>query len=260
MKKKRSVSRFLNYQLQARIHECMMRTKRIHTTETEGGTSSMKFSEYLRHKADASWQASFEHPFVTGIQDGTLPLECFKHYVLNDSYYLSIFAKVQALGASRAHDLHTTSRMAAHAQGTYEAELALHRDFSSRLGITDAEKASFLPAPTCYAYTTHLLTVGYTGTLGEIIAAILPCYWLYWEIGQRLQGSKPDQPIYQDWINAYGGEWFGTLVQEQIDRLDALAETASAEEKQRMERHFLISSQYEYSFWDMAYRLQKWPI
>lgn len=220
----------------------------------------MKYSEYLRTKVDAIWQASFEHPFVTGIADGSLPLENFKYYVLNDSYYLSVFAKIQALGAAKANDLYTSGRMAAHAQGTYEAELGLHENFSKRLGITAEERNRFEPSPSAYAYTTHLLSVGYTGTLGEIIAAILPCYWLYWEIGQRLQGQVPAEPIYQDWINAYGGEWFATLVQEQINRLDALAEQATPEEKQRMERHFVISSHYELAFWQMAYTLEHWSV
>ncbi|ASS74329.1 thiaminase II [Tumebacillus algifaecis] len=219
----------------------------------------MKFSEMLRAKASASWEGSFDHPFITGIADGSLPLESFKYYILNDAYYLSIYAKVQALGAARANDLYTASRMAAHAQGTYEAELSLHENFSARLGISQEEHAAFKPAPTAYAYTTHLLSVGYTGTLGEIIAAILPCYWLYAEIGQRLQGATPDQPIYHEWIQAYGGDWFDTLVKEQIDRLDQLAELASPEERARMEQHFLISSQYELSFWGMAYSLEQWP-
>jgi thiaminase (transcriptional activator TenA) len=218
----------------------------------------MKFTEHLRAKADALWQASFEHAFVTGIADGSLPLENFKYYVLNDSYYLSVFAKIQALGAAKAEDLYTSGRMASHAQGTYEAELGLHENFSKRLGITEEERASFQPSPSAYAYTTHLLSVGHTGTLGEIIAAILPCYWLYLEIGERLLGQVPTEPIYQDWINAYGGEWFAQLVHEQIDRLDALAEQASPAEQQRMERHFLISSQYELGFWQMAYTLEHW--
>jgi thiaminase/transcriptional activator TenA len=219
----------------------------------------MKFSTYLRQKVEASWQASFDHPFVTGVADGTLPLDSFRHYVLNDSYYLSVFAKVQALGAARAADLHTMSRMAFHAQGTYEAEMDLHRNFTVRLGITEEQKAAFQPAPSAYNYANHLIAVGYTGTLGEIIAAILPCYWLYHEIGERYQGVQTPEPIYQDWINAYGGEWFGELVKEQINRLDELAEAASEEEKRRMEQHFILSSDFEYSFWQMAYTLEKWP-
>ncbi len=78
----------------------------------------MKFSEQLRAAVDTSWNASFEHPFVRGIGDGTLPLDCFRHYVLNDAYYLSQFARVQALGAAKAGDLYTVNRMAVHAQGT----------------------------------------------------------------------------------------------------------------------------------------------
>ncbi|TNJ57651.1 thiaminase II [Paenibacillus hemerocallicola] len=220
----------------------------------------MLFSKRLREAADASWEASFSHPFVTGIADGTLPLDRFKHYVLNDAYYLSCFAQVQALGAAKATDLHTSNRMAAHVQGTYGAELSLHEKFSGMLGITDEERSSFQPAPTAYAYTSHMFRAAYTGHLGDIIAAILPCYWLYYEIGERLQGAKPDEPIYREWIAAYGGEWFKELVQEQIDRLDAIADTVTEADRERMQRSFLISSRYEYLFWDMAYKKEQWPV
>ncbi|TVY08938.1 thiaminase II [Paenibacillus cremeus] len=219
----------------------------------------MKFSAQLRQAADASWQASFEHPFVRGIGDGTLPLDCFRYYVLNDAYYLSQFARVQALGASKATDLFTVNRMAVHAQGTYGAELSLHAKFSKQLGVTEEEKAAFEPAPTSYAYTSHMLRAAH-GSLGDIVAAILPCYWLYYEIGERLQSCTPAEPIYQEWIAAYGGEWFRELVEEQIARLDELAEQASETDRERMKRHFIISSRYEYMFWDMAYRKEAWPV
>jgi thiaminase/transcriptional activator TenA len=220
----------------------------------------MKFSAQIRQEADAIWQASFDHPFVTGIADGSLPLECFRYYVLQDAYYLSVFAQAQALGAAKASDLETSKRLAIHVQGTYEAELSLHENFSKRLNITEEERQQFKPAPTAYAYTSHLLRAAYTGHLGDIIAVMLPCYWLYYEIGERLQGSKPAEPIYQEWINAYGGEWFKELVEEQIDRLDQLAQQASAQDLQRMKEHFMISSRYEYMFWDMAYRKETWPV
>jgi thiaminase (transcriptional activator TenA) len=220
----------------------------------------MKFSQEIRQAADSIWEASFNHPFVKGIGDGSLPLECFRYYVQQDAYYLSHFARVQALGAAKAEDLHTTSRLAAHSQGTYEAELSLHRNFSKQLGITDEERKSFKPAPTAYAYTSHMYRAAYSGHLGDVIAAILPCYWLYYEIGERLQGCTPDEPIYQEWIAAYGGEWFRTLVEEQITRLDEIAEKVTSADRERMKEHFIISSQYEHSFWEMAYTLESWPV
>lgn len=220
----------------------------------------MLFSKKIREEANDIWEASFQHPFVKGIGDGTLPLECFRYYVMQDAYYLSHFARIQSLGAAKANDLHTTNRMAHHAQGTYEAELALHENFSKRLGITEEEQKAFKPAPTAYAYTSHMYRAAYNGNLGDIIAAILPCYWLYYEIGERLQQHTPDEQIYQEWIAAYGGDWFRTLVEEQINRLDEIAEQVTEEDRNRMKEHFMISSQYELSFWEMAYTIEKWPV
>ncbi|PTN42318.1 thiaminase II, partial [Bacillus thuringiensis] len=111
-----------------------------------------------------------------------------------------------------------------------------------------------------YAYTSHMYRAGYEGHLGDIIAAILPCYWLYYEIGERLKECQPEEPIYNEWISAYGSDWFRTLVEEQITRLDTIAEKVTEADRKRMKQHFIISSQYEYSFWEMAYTLEKWPV
>ncbi|GAA0479641.1 thiaminase II [Salinibacillus aidingensis] len=220
----------------------------------------MKFSEELRQEADRYWEASFEHAFVKGIGDGSLPLERFRYYVMQDSYYLSHFAKVQSLGAAKAADLFTTNRMANHASGTYEAEMELHRTFSELLNITEEDQKQFIPSPTAYAYTSHLYRAAYSGHLGDVIAVILPCYWLYYEVGEKLKDHTPDEPVYQKWIEAYGGEWFKGLVDEQIDRLNTIADQCTKEERERMKQHFVISSAYEYSFWEMAYNQEQWPL
>ena len=71
----------------------------------------------------------------------------------------------------------------------------------------------------------HICIVfAYEGHLGDIIATILPCYWLYYEIGERLKECQPEEQIYNEWISAYGSDWFRTLVEEQITRLDTIAE------------------------------------
>jgi thiaminase/transcriptional activator TenA len=217
------------------------------------------FTEKLREKAETIWKANLQHPFVAGIASGELSLENFKYYVLQDAYYLSHFARVQALAASRGEDLHTTSRMAAHALGTSEAELALHETFIQQLQVSEDELLHFKPAPTAYHYTSHLYRVGESGTLGEIIAAILPCYWIYHEIGEKYKAAKPNEPIFQKWIDTYGDEWFAELVYEQINRLDKIAAEASESERKKMTDHFLLSCQYEYLFWEMAYTMEKWP-
>ncbi|MDB5083153.1 MAG: transcriptional activator, TenA family [Bacilli bacterium] len=216
----------------------------------------MKFTAELRQLVDPLWQASFVHPFVREIAEGTLDINRFIHYLKQDSYYLTNFAKAQSLAAAGAPTLEMAGRLAFHAQSTSSAEHALHEAFFNDLGIVPDR--SFVPAPTAYKYVTHLLSVASFGTVGEIIAAILPCYWLYWEIGKIYAHAKPNHPIYDKWIATYGDEWFGNLVQEQIDRLDELAEAASEAERNRMIQHFVISSHYELQFWQMAYTLEGW--
>lgn len=218
----------------------------------------MSFTQECRKEADSIWEESFRHPFIQELTNGTLSFDRFRYYVLQDSYYLSHFARVQSLGGAKADDLETTNRLAVHAQGTYQAEMGLHETFAKELGISEEEKAVFQPSPTAYAYTSHLYRSALLGDLGMIISSLLPCYWLYYEIGQRFQDYKPGVALYEEWIQTYGSDWFQSLVEEQIERLDQLAEERTEKQREQMKEAFLISSQYELRFWEMAYTLESW--
>lgn len=58
----------------------------------------MRFTERLRRAAEPIWQGYFTHPFVTGIGDGSLSVEKFRFFLLQDYLYLYDYAKVFALG------------------------------------------------------------------------------------------------------------------------------------------------------------------
>ena len=42
------------------------------------------------------------------------------------------------------------------------------------------------PSPITLAYTHYMLHSAQNGTLAELVAALLPCAWSYWEIGKEL--------------------------------------------------------------------------
>lgn len=224
------------------------------------GCIKMTFCEEVRQECNDLWKGSFQHPFVKSLAAGTLPLDIFQYYVQQDAYYLTHFAKVQALGAVKANDLHTTQRFAKHAESTCIAELSLHEQFFTMLEITDEELAAFEPAPTAYEYVSHMYRATNNGDLADTLAAILPCYWLYYEIGERLKDSKPNHPIYDKWIQTYGSEWFGELVEEQINRMNDLAKDLPPARIQQLKEHFRKSSYYEWHFWEMAWTKQQWTI
>jgi thiaminase/transcriptional activator TenA len=90
---------------------------------------------------------------------------------------------------------------------------------------------------------------------------VLPCYWIYGEIGRRLHKSRPRKPkIYRQWIETYASETFWRPVREQIRLMDRLGAATNASEKKLMTEHFILSSRYEFMFWEQAYRLEGWPV
>ncbi|KAK5139660.1 hypothetical protein LTR04_003424, partial [Oleoguttula sp. CCFEE 6159] len=52
--------------------------------------NSKRFIEYLLEREDVkeAWLEHTEHAFVAGLADGTLPLETFKYYLIQDYLYL----------------------------------------------------------------------------------------------------------------------------------------------------------------------------
>jgi thiaminase/transcriptional activator TenA len=214
----------------------------------------------LRRAAAPIWQAIFRHPFIVEIGAGTLPREKFAFFISQDFLYLQDFARVLCLGGAKAPDRETMDLFARHAHNTVLVEQAMHQVFARRLGLTQRALEGAPLQPVTQAYTRHLLSVAHMEGLAELTGAILPCYWIYQEVGRRLRRFPPKEPLYTQWVRAYAGKEFGALVQEQFRLIDRLGREATAAQRQRMTAHFVTSSRYEYLFWEQAYQLRGWPV
>lgn len=221
-----------------------------------------RHSARFRERAASLWEAIFRHPFVTGIGDGSLPVEKFRFYMGQDYVFLVEYCRVLALAATKAPDLQTMGKFAELLHATLNTEMALHRSYAAQFGIPAEELERIGPAPTAHAYTRHLLTVASTGTMADLAAALLPCQWGYCEIGQRLaRGGKPDrQPLYGQWIDTYASAEFAALAEWLRGLFDRLADGLPPADLDRLETLYRTSIQYEYLFWDMAYRQERWPL
>jgi thiaminase/transcriptional activator TenA len=200
------------------------------------------------------------HPFLTGLTDGSLPQGTFAFYVVQDALYLRQYAQALAAVASRAPDAAGTEMFARHAADAVAVERALHESLLTDLGIDPAAASAAKPAPTNLAYTSYLLAAIYGGSYADGLGAILPCYWIYWEVGKELQRRGSPDPRYQRWIDTYGGEEFGAAVRAVLAVTDELGPVLAPRERERVHQHFRVTSRYEWMFWDMGYRKQTWPI
>jgi thiaminase/transcriptional activator TenA len=218
-----------------------------------------KFSAQLKRRADEIWRAIESHPFLRELQAGSLPMDRFTYFILQDYIYLLDFAQVLCHGGAKAPNLETLELFCRHALGAVEVERSFHASFGRSLGLSRAQLDAVAMAPTTRAYIDHLQSVARGGTLGELVAAVLPCYWIYGEVGRRLYKNRPRRPkIYRDWIGIYASEEFWKPVREQIQLMDRLGAIAPGYEKKRMSQFFMLSSRYEYLFWEQAYRMEKW--
>jgi len=220
----------------------------------------LSFAEDIEQKALPIRQAILAHPFITGVGDGTLPVEKFKYYVIQDYAYLIDYSRVLAIASARAPDLETMCWFARLLDETLNTEMELHRSYCAKFGISREELEETRTAPTTIAYTSFLLKVAYQGTFGELVASLLPCQWGYWEIGEHLAslGEPKEAPLYCQWIQMYTSPEFAALAQSIRALADRLGQGAGSGELAAMDEAYLTSLRFEHRFWEMAYTLEDW--
>lgn len=222
----------------------------------------MLFSARLRKLAEPIWKAQLRHPFVVALGNGTLPKRKFRYYILQDARFLGDLARVFAAGAQRAPDSESALRFCKLSEETIVVERSLHESYGTQWKMTAAQMTSIPMAPTNYAYTRHMLAVAAAGSACEIAVVALPCAWIYCVVGQHLLKQGPPKPShpYRNWLMLYASPEFAEVQRWMRTKVDLWAKTAGHEERRRMEEAFVISSRYEWMFWEMAWTEEKWPV
>ncbi|MQA15909.1 MAG: thiaminase II [Pseudonocardiaceae bacterium] len=220
----------------------------------------MSFSKRLWSDVEHIYAAVLDHPFITGLTDGSLPHDAFRHFIAQDAHYLRSFARALTVCAAKAPTEDDTVMFAQHAAGAVQAEQQMHAELAGALGLTPEQLAARPVAPTTRAYGSYLLATTYTGSFAEGLAAVLPCYWIYARVGEALAERSSPDPLYARWIAMYGGEDFQSTVDDVLALTDRIGAELSAAETDRARTHFATTSRYEWMFWDAGYRQETWPI
>jgi thiaminase/transcriptional activator TenA len=221
---------------------------------------SDRFTDELWRGIADIYGAILAHPFVTGLTDGSLPADAFAFFVVQDALYLQRYAQALAVVASRAPTSAGTEMFARHAAGIVTVERELHDSLLADLGLDPESIDQAEPAPTTLAYTSYLMAASRGGSYAEGVGTVLPCYWIYWEVGKELLRRGSPDPRYQKWIDTYSGDEYGDEVREVLDVTEVLGRELAPAERDRVREHFRATSRYEWMFWDMGYRRETWPV
>lgn len=214
-----------------------------------------KWSEEAWDMARPVYLKIIEHPFIEALANGTLAPGTFMFYLEQDSLYLSGYAKTLSHIASRLSDKAHIHAFIRFASNGIEVEEALHASFLKGK-IPSPEKIS----PACLLYTSLLLSQA-TAPVEVEAAAILPCFWVYQQVGREILSRQQgrDNP-YAPWIETYADPTFTAATRRAIEICDELAERAGPEIRERMTAIFVRCTKMEWMFWESAWEQEKWKI
>jgi len=233
--------------------------------------TEVKPSERLRDASMPVWRQIVAHPYLKELKQGTLPVETFRCYVQQDWLYLQEFTRTVGVIAGRAADPGAMKFLLSWVEPLVSMEYHFHQKHSAQLDL-DFSNVTWEMNATNWAYTRHILTAAHTGSTTEALAALLPCPCVYSFVGAALsEGARSPNPMYADWIDFYAPGHVDAVdsqrVYERDNRIaaiqglyDRLAATADEATLRRCGRNYLVSSRYEWWFWDAAYRREDWPV
>ncbi|MFC5409375.1 thiaminase II [Larkinella bovis] len=216
----------------------------------------MRFTEQLWQEISPLYDAILQHGFVKKLTAGSLAIETFQYYIQQDALYLVDFSRALSQLAARSAQPDEMLLFCEFAQNAIRVERSLHETYFTRYNIEPQTEKM----PACFAYTNYLLATTSLQSPAVGVAAVLPCFWIYREVGTYIYQRAVSENPYRDWINTYAGPDFDRVVTQMLDLTDRLAETAGPAERAGMREAVRLSSRLEWSFWNDAYTQTRWPV
>ncbi|MBN9670458.1 thiaminase II [Roseibium aggregatum] len=216
-------------------------------------------SLFDRLKADArpQWADYTRHAFVRQLGDGSLPLESFRHYLVQDYLFLIQFARAYALAVYKSQTTQDMRRSLEGVKAILDVELELHIEICGTWGMSRAEIENAHEDTPTMAYTRFVLDAGMSGDLLDLQTALAPCVLGYAEIGSWLQAEGaggPDNP-YRRWIAEYSGDAYQQLARDFESWFNETADQSLTEHRYpRVFSLFEKACRLESDFWQMGFR------
>jgi thiaminase/transcriptional activator TenA len=216
----------------------------------------MSFSKDLKKNNITLWnKAHVNHPFIKGLQDGSLDLEKFKHYMIQDYKFLIEYCRVISIAISKSFDQKIMSFWSRLLNETLNSEMSLHETFCSDFGISKDELFTTETALATKSYCNYLLSTAYKYDIEYISCSLLPCQWGYDEIGRRLGGNNQttEGSFHLRWINAYNVTEYQEITNWLINYVDSIQQKVDNKVANQI---FQESLEFEFLFWESSWNIE----
>lgn len=219
---------------------------------------TMCFSRDVWQRNQALYQKTLALPFNKELALGTLSQDIFRHYVIQDAHYLLAYGRALAVCGAKAFDAEAVIQFTQGAREAIIIERSLHEGFMQAFGITKTDFETTPLTAACHHYTSFLTATAWSESYPVVLASLLPCYWIYAEVGKDIVRQAVKDNPYQAWIDTYAGEHFNEEVRKVIAITDAVAAQSDAATVEKMHLAYTKAAELEYLFWDSAYQQRQW--
>lgn len=214
----------------------------------------MSFIKKVLNRNIPIWNECAATPFVRGLQTGTLPLEKFKQYMIQDSIYLKHYARIYGRAIYESTCLKDIQLYYSILSFVTDKESAVRLNYLEKFEMTDDDIERIEPLPENQSYIDFMLGIAAQGNICEILMAILPCMLSYSYIFRKIAGeAKRADSRYLDFICDYAETHYAESCRQWCDFADAKCAVLSTKEQDNLSLIFKKASFLELDFWKMAY-------
>lgn len=215
----------------------------------------MSFVEECVKDSMPIWQACLEGDFLSQMEAGTLPEDCFTGYIVDDSLYLREYAKVFAAGILRSNTLAEIRTYYSFLSFVNNEEGSTRVQYLQSMGLSDEAIEGLPQRPENRAYTDFMISAVQTGETGaECMMAVLPCMisyaWIFHTIVERTPAIR--QSGYWPLVRDYIDPGYDLACKQWSDYTDELCQKLTQEQKKHCLEIFRQSSLHELHFWEMS--------
>jgi len=213
--------------------------------------------------ADPVLRKQLDHPFWSGLRDGSLPGEALAFFVRQDTgHLLPAYARALARCAAAAPEDDDVFLFGQSVVGTLEAKDRLRQAYAAlteELGLPElGDQPPVDPATHAHA---SFFAAASARSFHAGIGALLPMVWFNAEVSDNLRLNADPGSRYVPWIEVYHpGEGYRFAVRAFMNMVDRVGESCSAAERRLIVEQFSTSIRYEWAFAECCLRQPSWPV
>ena len=213
----------------------------------------MTITQELIKNSQPHWDEYIQHEFIQKLAAGTLELENFQHYLMQDYIYLFHYCRAFALAMYKSENFEQMN-FSKQALNAILDEIQLHINYCKEFGIDEKSIYEQQESPACVAYTRYVLDCGMNGDLAQLYAGLIPCFLGYAKVADYINENNlsVENNPYQSWIDMYSSKEYQEGAKQATKFFEELCKDSSKKQMEKIQNIFTTATRMEISFWQMG--------